>query len=448
MSRRLMPALLLVVVALWPVWHWYGNRLLAAPEERAGVLALAVAVLIGWRAPSASPPRWPLLLPALLLLAYIASVPIAPPLVRAVLGTSTLVALVSSLRLGSRLHLGLWGLALLALPVLPSLQFYLGYPLRAAVAQGAAPLLRGAGYAVLPEGACLRWGEALIAVDAPCSGVRMLWTGLFLALALAAWLRLSPWRTAAALCLAFAAVLAGNVLRATALFFPEAGVLHLPAWGHAGIGAVSFLLVAAGIAGSVLWLHRWNPPPVSAVRDEEENGILFPRAIALFALICLLAAAVPLASRSEHLVTEDFPGWPVAMEGAALQPLPLSAREARFSRDFPGRVGRFSDGRREWIVRWVTTPTRTLHPAADCFRGSGYRITPLPLHVDAAGRHRGAFLAECADERLRVRECVVDGEGRQWSDVSAWYWAALLTRTRGPWWAYTVAERAVISVRW
>ncbi|HOF87284.1 MAG TPA: archaeosortase/exosortase family protein [Armatimonadota bacterium] len=444
MPRRLTPALLLLAAAaLWPVWLWYAHRLLAAPEERAGLLALGVAVLFCWRTPPAPLPRWPLLVPAVLLLAYAAAVPVAPPLVRAVLGITALVALVSALRLGARLHVGLWGLALLALPVLPSLQFYLGYPLRAAVAQGAAPLLRGAGYSVLPEGACLRWGGALVAVDAPCSGVRMLWTGLFLALALAVWLRLSPGRTIAALGLAFAAVLAGNVLRAVALFFPEAGALPLPAWGHAGIGTVSFLLVAAAIAGGVLWLHGRQRPPASGTRVAEGSGLPRPRAIALFLAVCVAAAVIPCWTppRAPRALTA-FPGWPAALEGTPLRALPLSAREARFSRDFPGRVGRFSDGRREWIIRWVTTPTRTLHPAADCFRGSGYRLTPLALHVDAAGRRWGACLAARAGERLRVRECIVDGDGRHWSDVSAWYWAALLDRTRGPWWAYTVAERA------
>lgn len=261
MPLRVNPAVLLLLqaAALWPVWAWYAGRLAAAPDERAGLLALAVAVIVLRHAPPAPPLRWPLLAPALLMLAYAVAVPLAPPLVRAGLGFTALVATVSAFRLGVRLHPGVWGLSLLALPLLPSLQFYLGYPLRAGVAQAAAPLLRGAGYVVLPEGACLRWGSMLIAIDAPCSGVRMLWTGLFLALALAAVWRLTPARTLAAVGLALIAVLLGNVLRATALFFPEAGLLHLPGWGHAGIGVVSFLLVAAGIAWGVHALGRRRP---------------------------------------------------------------------------------------------------------------------------------------------------------------------------------------------
>ncbi len=71
--------------------------------------------------------------------------------------------------------------------------------------------------------------------------------------------------------------------------------------------------------------------------------------------------------------------------------LPLSDREQRFVSGFPGRIARFTDGKREIIVRWVTRETRMLHPAADCFRGMGYAIRPLPIYIDERGRHWGSF---------------------------------------------------------
>jgi hypothetical protein len=166
------------------------------------------------------------------------------------------------------------------------------------------------------------------------------------------------------------------------------------------------------------------------------------RAVVVFLIACALAAAAPLLEPTGAAPLPPFPGWPAALEGHGLRPLPLSAREARFTQSFAGRVARFTDGRREWVVRWVAAPTRMLHPAADCFRGAGYTVTPLPLVCDAEGRHWGAFRAEKPSERLRVRECIRDDAGNSWSDASAWYWAAVLNRTRGPWWAYTVAERA------
>src|SRR5262245_4519810 len=102
--------------------------------------------------------------------------------------------------------------------------------------------------------------------------------------------------------------------------------------------------------------------------------------IAALLLAAAAAALAPLVTRSGGAVASaPFPGWPGHYEGRALVELPLTAREAAFTQDFPGRVGRFSDGQREIIIRWLGAPTRKLHSAADCFRGSGYAITPIEI---------------------------------------------------------------------
>ncbi len=121
---------------------------------------------------------------------------------------------------------------------------------------------------------------------------------------------------------------------------------------------------------------------------------------------------------------------------------PLGERERRFAAGFPGEIARFHDGTSELVLRRVTRPTRRLHPAAECFAGLGYAITPLPPErID--GVLWGRFLAVSGGERLLVRErlAAASGDGA-WSDVSAWYWAAAWGRTEGPWWALTHAERA------
>jgi hypothetical protein len=144
-------------------------------------------------------------------------------------------------------------------------------------------------------------------------------------------------------------------------------------------------------------------------------------------------------------VTNDqsaFPGWPDRFEGRGLKPLPPSSREERFAAEFPGRIARFSDGRREIIIRWVERETRALHPASDCFKGLGYSIKPLPARVDADGHRWGGFEARRGDEALRVFERVYDSANQQsWSDVSSWYWHAITGRSSGGWWAVTAAER-------
>lgn len=135
-----------------------------------------------------------------------------------------------------------------------------------------------------------------------------------------------------------------------------------------------------------------------------------------------------------------FTGFPAEFEGVALRELGLTEREKFFLEDFPGKVGRYTDGRREIIFRWVTEPTRKMHLAADCFRAIGYETKPLPLKIDRAGKRWSCFSARRLGERLRVCERLYNGAQEEWTDVSAWYWSAL-SRTSGEWWAVTVAER-------
>ncbi|MGE5605927.1 MAG: hypothetical protein ACM3YE_09570, partial [Bacteroidota bacterium] len=82
-----------------------------------------------------------------------------------------------------------------------------------------------------------------------------------------------------------------------------------------------------------------------------------------FLISCLVAALIPFLDLSNTLSSiEEFPGWPRHFEGKPLNQLPLTNREREFAKDFPGCIGRFTDGNRELIIRWVTRDTRKLHP--------------------------------------------------------------------------------------
>jgi hypothetical protein len=161
-------------------------------------------------------------------------------------------------------------------------------------------------------------------------------------------------------------------------------------------------------------------------------------------IVALLAAGLaPLcASTRTFAPAEDFPGWPTNFEGRRLQPLPLSVAEQRFERDFPGRLGRFTDGEREIVIRWVSQPTRKLHPASDCFRGSGYRVAPMPIEI-VDGKSWSRFDARRGSEHWRIREAIMKGTGddaeHRWTDVSSWYWAAMRDSSEQRWWSFTVA---------
>jgi hypothetical protein len=168
--------------------------------------------------------------------------------------------------------------------------------------------------------------------------------------------------------------------------------------------------------------------------------------LALIALV-LCCAVLPLAlpkAPSAHVNTAHGE-WPTQWRGQPLQPLALSAVEHRFAAQFPGRIARFAvaDGR-ELVLREVNRPTRMLHPAADCWRGIGWRIETTRLESDADALLWRCFEATrpSADGSQRVRVCerIVDAQGRAFTDTSAWFWAASLNQSAGPWRALTQVE--------
>jgi exosortase/archaeosortase family protein len=212
-------------------------------DEPWGLVSLLLAVFLFTRLPKAQSPASSLLAGTMATLAYAAAFPFAPPMLRAVFALAAIAVTAAPLRDGGSSP-ALLGLLLLSLPVVASLQFYLGHPLRVVSGVVAAELLSLSGFNVVADGTSLRFGTELVAIDAPCSGVRMLWGGTLLALALAAVLHLRLPRTVCLTLGAAVTVVLANGVRAAALFFPETGVIALPAWCHAAIGLVTF--AAAG----------------------------------------------------------------------------------------------------------------------------------------------------------------------------------------------------------
>jgi exosortase/archaeosortase family protein len=255
--KRLLLIVGLQVFAFWDVWRWYVSRAVYSWDQPWGVLALIAAIvfLLASRQP------WPqaarsLLIPTLLTVFYTVTFLRFGPLARATVAFTALAVTTSSLRFGKSFHPGLFGLFYLSLPTLPTLQFFGGYPLRVVVAELTAPILRLGGFAVIPEGTCLNWAGKLIWIDAPCSGIKMLWVGLFLTFVVLCLYELPLLKTLLLLPLVGVVILLTNVFRAVALFYIEAGVLNTPSWGHEYAGVIAFVLEAAGIIGIVLLLRR------------------------------------------------------------------------------------------------------------------------------------------------------------------------------------------------
>jgi exosortase/archaeosortase family protein len=251
MRRRLLADLLplsLFALAFWPVLRWYALRIGDAGDDRFGVVAVVAFVVLSWRRSVEGELgiRLPLV-GAAMMAAYAVLYGFVTPLPRAALAVTAIAAWVSRRSRNRVLDPGLLALGLLALPLITSLQFYAGYPLRLAAASIAAGLLQSSGFAVVRAGVLLDWGGRMIAVDAPCSGVRMLWTAWFL-VALMVARSATPWRFAVPLFLfATAAVVLGNALRAVLLFLPETGLMAMPDGYHGAIGVVVFVMVTASI---------------------------------------------------------------------------------------------------------------------------------------------------------------------------------------------------------
>ena len=257
--KRILLVVGLQVLAFWEVWRWYVSRAVYSWDQPWGLLAFVAAFvfLLASKKPLPREER-SLVLPAVLIGVYIATYFVFPPLARAIVAFTALAVTASSLRFGRSFHPGVFGLFYLSLPALPTLQFFGGYPLRVVVAELTAPILRIGGFAVVPEGTCLNWAGQLIWIDAPCSGIKMLWVGMLLTFVLLCLYELPIFKSALLVLFAFAVIIGANVFRAVALFYLEAGVLQLPSWGHEYAGVIAFVLEAAGIISILFMLQRRN----------------------------------------------------------------------------------------------------------------------------------------------------------------------------------------------
>ena len=264
-SRLRIALPVLLVAAHWPVVRWMAVCVRHSANDASEVTALilATALMFLMRKPlpkDANLAR--LLLPATLgTLVYALLYPWLLDEIQGVLLATTGALLIAPLWLGKRYSVGLHGLLLLAQPLIPVFQFQLGYPLRALCAKLSASLLQLGQLDVTANGTALEWAGRSVYVDAPCSGIRMLWSGMLLVFALAMILDLSARRTLLLSALGFLGILLANAFRAAALFYFEAGILDAPPWAHSAVGLVAFALVGLALVAITLKLARSTTTP-------------------------------------------------------------------------------------------------------------------------------------------------------------------------------------------
>lgn len=164
------------------------------------------------------------------------------------------------------------------------------------------------------------------------------------------------------------------------------------------------------------------------------------RGLSPLALAALFAAAAPLAPKPAGSPPSPPTLWPTYFEGRLLYRLPAGPGDASLARDFPGHLARFSDGRRQIVLRQVARATRLLHPPRNCFAAMGYEIEPLPMRA-VAGGHASCFEAKRDGARLIICERIRAVDGAVYPDVPSWYWPALTGDSAGPWLAVVTVER-------
>lgn len=243
--------LALLSAALWPTGWWMTRRMVDGSDDPLGVLALAALGGVVWQHRRALRPAPRLGWLALALAGAVAATALRgdmPPLANALVALLALAAGLLAFLPARVASAPVLGLAVLSLPLLASLQFYAGYPLRVVTAEASRWLLAGA-HEVTRSGSTLVVNGQRVIVDAPCSGVQMVWLGYFTACVVALYGRRDTRAFLTRLPAVGLLVLTGNVLRNTVLVAGGTAGTPLPGWAHDAVG----LAVLAAVCASIAW---------------------------------------------------------------------------------------------------------------------------------------------------------------------------------------------------
>lgn len=445
--RKLGLAFLVIWAAVcWPLTWWLPHRwFIAQVGPVSGLVFLAGLGIWLWLTVQAGDsdgatgphPGW-LLAGALCLGFYTGLYRFSPHSISAQAALAGLGCWLVSL-LPARLRHGVWGLPvllLLAAIMEPHLNFAIGFPLR----QLSAKLVAASFHEqVVAVGTGLSDGVHLVYVDAPCSGTRMLWTGLVLAAGASVVLSLSWWRTVVVLLISVIVALIGNAWRAGSLFLLETRMAFLGV-SHTLVGLVVFIICVAIVLACAIFLARRQTLPQ---RSASENVGRYRLAVSICALTGIVACAVPFFGTIDSL--NETPNlqvaWPETWNNEALGRLDLRGTPEAQLGDFEGEIAQFrlAEHSTQILLRVTDKPTRRIHPVENCYRASGWQVAPLPPLQDQQGRLWSVFQATHPDGRSRrvrqlyaaIEQTHAGGDlatwlqgARTWPDASAWYWAA------------------------
>lgn len=457
MNSRVIP-ILLGSSAFWPLLPWYLRRLSDGSEDSLGLLALITALgmaTFGQRGfkslqiqtVSKPSPDWLLL--SGLLLGYILLLHHAPNLVLAIVMVLSLWLFLERFLISRGTSFSILGLLLLSLPIVSSLNFFAGFPLRLGISHIVAFLLSISGFSVELTGTMLSANRQVINIDAPCAGIHFLWFSAYFGLLLAYWEQASFGRTLALLFIAGSGAIVGNVFRSlilSLLYLSGFAAIADNSYVHEGLGAACFVftIMLILLATKLSYEHPKSSEKTVApleITNEIQSAYHWRLKLPVitYCLLCVVAASAPLVqARSVDASLAIKPDqWHDRANRCNLKRIPLTAMEKQFQSRFPGDIAKFSDGQSEVIFRTIKSPTRQLHPAEDCLKGSGYVLSKDGLTKDEHGVLWHTLQAQRGDKSFKVSERIIDHHGQSWLRVSDWYWAAVIGQTKGPWMSIT-----------
>ncbi len=159
--------------------------------------------------------------------------------------------------------------------------------------------------------------------------------------------------------------------------------------------------------------------------------------------VSVVRMAVPSRETAQSGTNAVLPG---TFFGRELHPVELTEAEERFYAGFPGIVRKYAIGNGEEVLfRYIERPTRMLHPASECYKAGGAKLT-YPGPVDYAVPELSArplewsrFEADYGNSRYEVHETVLSLDGdRSYRDIPEWFWkCAAGGEDEGPWLAVT-----------
>jgi len=241
--------------------HWYYGRMNDGSDNNWGWFALLMVLVISYfkwaQKEKERRVKFNYLVINFLVFCYFMAMLFSVPM----LLQSVILALIVAIALCyfnglKRLNLGIVGLMILSLPLFASLDFYCGYPLRLLIGRIGLWFISLQGLNVSLEGVNFVFANKVILIDGPCSGIKMMWMASFLVFSFVAHFEFSARQSLKLSVMACITVLIANVLRVSALFYLESGLLAELKWMHELVGLVCYGVAIATILFFVLHLDR------------------------------------------------------------------------------------------------------------------------------------------------------------------------------------------------